>query len=309
MNELKDKNTITSLELLEQLNFFREKEYEFKSKNNTLTKAESKRGKFVKLEHKDLLKIINDEFIEEINEGKISPVEYIDKKGENRPMFVITLNQAKQLLARESKFVRKAIIEYIEKLENKLEEKQEINLNNLDLENVNFENLSSNLLISLSNVIKKNEKLKKENKKLLIYEEYTEIDEKSNVLYTTTQIANSIGTTARNLNIILEKYGFIKNIRIITHNNKANSYWELTDKYKYLEYAIQKFVGEGELNVPYLKWTAKGKHKIINILNELKLLDKNKNLENKNEKEQKLLEKHEHKQEKIDTYYKKKLLI
>ena len=155
MNELKNKNTITSLELLEQLNFFREKEYEFKSKNNTLTKAESKRGKFVKLEHKDLLKIINDEFIEEINEGKISPVEYIDKKGENRPMFVITLNQAKQLLARESKFVRKAIIEYIEKLENKLEEKQEINLNNLDLENVNFENLSSNLLISLSNVIKK----------------------------------------------------------------------------------------------------------------------------------------------------------
>ena len=46
MNELKDKNTITSLELLEQLNFFREKEYEFKSKNNTLTKAESKKGKF-----------------------------------------------------------------------------------------------------------------------------------------------------------------------------------------------------------------------------------------------------------------------
>lgn len=190
MNEIKNKNTITSLELLEQLNFFREKEYEFKSKNNTLTDAEKKRGKFVELEHKTFLDIIRDEFSEEIGEQKILPSSYINSQNKKQPMFIMTLNQTKQLLARESKFVRKAIIEYIEKLENKLEEKQEINLNNLDLENVNFENLSSNLLISLSNVIKKNEKLKKENKKLLIYEEYTEIDEKSNVLYTTTQIAN-----------------------------------------------------------------------------------------------------------------------
>lgn len=82
MNELKDKNTITSLELLEQLNFFREKEYEFKFKNNTLTKAESKKGKFTELLHYDFLKIIRDKFEEEINAGKISAVEYKDKKGE-----------------------------------------------------------------------------------------------------------------------------------------------------------------------------------------------------------------------------------
>lgn len=50
MNELKDKNTITSLELLEQLNFFREKEYEFKSKNNTLTKVEKHEHKQEKID-------------------------------------------------------------------------------------------------------------------------------------------------------------------------------------------------------------------------------------------------------------------
>ena len=72
MNEIKNKNTITSLELLEQLNFFREKEYEFKSKNGTLTKAESKKGKFTELLHYDFLKIIRDEFSEEIGLGKIS---------------------------------------------------------------------------------------------------------------------------------------------------------------------------------------------------------------------------------------------
>lgn len=121
MNELRNKEEMTSLELLEQVNFFREKEYEFKAKNGTLTEAEKKRGKFVELEHKDLLKVIRDEFEEEIGEGKISPSFYKAKTGNGTvreyDMFILTLKQAKQVLLRESKFVRKAVIEYIEKLE------------------------------------------------------------------------------------------------------------------------------------------------------------------------------------------------
>ena len=117
MNELRNKETITSKELLEKVNFFREKEYEFKAKNGTLTEAEKKRGKFVELEHKDLLKVIRDEFEEEIDEGKISPMSYKDTYSREQTMFILTLKQAKQVLLRESKFVRKAVIEYIEKLE------------------------------------------------------------------------------------------------------------------------------------------------------------------------------------------------
>lgn len=117
MNELRNKETITSKELLEQVNFFREKEYEFKAKNGTLTEAEKKRGKFVELEHKDLLKVIRDEFEKEIDEGKISPMSYKDTYSREQTMFILTLKQAKQVLLRESKFVRKAVIEYIEKLE------------------------------------------------------------------------------------------------------------------------------------------------------------------------------------------------
>lgn len=117
MNELRSKETITSKELLEQVNFFREKEYEFKVKNGTLTEAEKKRGKFVELEHKDLLKVIRDEFEEEIYGGKISPMSYKDTYSREQTMFILTLKQAKQVLLRESKFVRKAVIEYIEKLE------------------------------------------------------------------------------------------------------------------------------------------------------------------------------------------------
>ena len=58
-----NKQTITSLELLEQINFFREKEEKKKT-----------------LQHKTLLNIIRDEFEEEINEQKILPVTYTDKK-------------------------------------------------------------------------------------------------------------------------------------------------------------------------------------------------------------------------------------
>ena len=117
MNELRNKETITSKELLEQVNFFREKEYEFKAKNETLTEAEKKRGKFVELEHYDLLKVIRDEFEEEIGLGEISESYYINSQNKEQPMFILTLKQAKQVLLRESKFVRKAVIEYIEKLE------------------------------------------------------------------------------------------------------------------------------------------------------------------------------------------------
>lgn len=109
MNELKLKDNLTSLELVEQINIFREKE----GKENVLL-------------HKNLMAIIRDEFKEEINELKIQPVEYKDKKGELRPMFVLTLNQAKQLLARESRFVRKAVIEYIDKLEQALKNKYQV---------------------------------------------------------------------------------------------------------------------------------------------------------------------------------------
>lgn len=104
-NKLINKDEITSLELLEQINIFREQE-----------------GNRAELQHYDLLKIIRDEFSEEINEQKILPVEYKDKKGEKRPMYNLTYNQAKQILVRESKYVRRAVIHYIEKLEQIIKE-------------------------------------------------------------------------------------------------------------------------------------------------------------------------------------------
>lgn len=103
MNELQSKNTFTSLELTELINKFRKEE-----------------GIKNKLEHKDLLKIIRLEFEEEIGEGKISPTSYKDQWNREQPMFILNLQQSRQVLVRESKFVRKAVIKYIDELENKL---------------------------------------------------------------------------------------------------------------------------------------------------------------------------------------------
>jgi hypothetical protein fuD12_10907 len=115
---MKIKEDMTSFQLLEKINEFREKEYDYKiNKGLSLGKVEIKNGQATLLLHKDLLKIIRDEFEEEINEGKISPVEYIDKKGEKRYMFILNYNQCRQIFSRESKFVRKWTFEYISKLE------------------------------------------------------------------------------------------------------------------------------------------------------------------------------------------------
>lgn len=102
MTELIDINkmeNITSLELLEQINMFRKEE----GKNEQA--------------HKDLLRIIRDEFEEEIGQGNITPTSYIDQWNREQPMFTLTISEAKQVLVRESKFVRKAVLKYLDNLE------------------------------------------------------------------------------------------------------------------------------------------------------------------------------------------------
>lgn len=100
------KENITSLELVEQINLFRKQERKDKE-----------------LRHDNLLQIIRDEFEEEIGLLKIQETPYIHPQNKQEYlMFVLTFSQAKQVLVRESKFVRKAIILYIEELEKRFNE-------------------------------------------------------------------------------------------------------------------------------------------------------------------------------------------
>lgn len=132
--EFLSKENINSKDLLKQINYFREMEYQEKKENNLLTEAQKKRGHYIELTHDNLLKIIRDEFnikVNAVNKNAVKnnnhyngPVEttYKDDKGELRPMFILTIDQAKQVLMRESKVVRKAVIQYLNLLEKRIRE-------------------------------------------------------------------------------------------------------------------------------------------------------------------------------------------
>ena len=95
------KKTITSLELVEQINLFRKEE-----------------GKETSLRHDTLLNIIRDEFEEEIGLQKILETHYIHPQNKQKyPMFELTIAQGKQVLLRESKFVRRHVVAWLERFE------------------------------------------------------------------------------------------------------------------------------------------------------------------------------------------------
>nr|DAN18710.1 MAG TPA: KilAC domain protein [Caudoviricetes sp.] len=95
------KKTITSLELVEQINLFRKEE-----------------GKETELRHDTMLSIIRDEFEEEISLQKILESKYKNERGREYPMFELTISQGKQVLMRESKYVRRRVVEWLEYIEN-----------------------------------------------------------------------------------------------------------------------------------------------------------------------------------------------
>lgn len=100
--------TISSFELLNQINLFR-----------------SLDAKKSKLAHRTLLSIIRDEFSgdenEDLQEQKILQsfrIRELPNGGHKKdPYFELTISQAKQVLLRESKQVRRKVIEYLENFE------------------------------------------------------------------------------------------------------------------------------------------------------------------------------------------------
>lgn len=121
--QLKNEKTISSLDLVKEINIFRQKEFKYKKENGLkLGKVEEKNNKATELRHDTLINIIRDEFEEEIQLQNILELQKTIKVNnggtKSVPYFELSFNQAKQIYSRESKFVRRKMIEYIEKLEN-----------------------------------------------------------------------------------------------------------------------------------------------------------------------------------------------
>lgn len=136
--EFLSKESINSKELLKQINYFREMEYKEREASNTLTEAQKKRGHYIELRHDNLLRTIRDELnikidllnFEEMLKDRqnILPIyidnifvsTYKDKYDREQIMFILTIDQAKQVLLRESRIVRSKVIEYLNLLEKRI---------------------------------------------------------------------------------------------------------------------------------------------------------------------------------------------
>lgn len=132
--------TISSFELLDQINLFRSRDV-----------------KKSKLIHKNLLAVIRDEFSED-DEGELQGLkikqsfrirELPNGGHKNEPYYELTISQAKQVLLRESKLVRRKVIEYLENFErafaNSMKRAMEPIIDRMDKIESNFVGLNSKL--------------------------------------------------------------------------------------------------------------------------------------------------------------------
>lgn len=218
------KETVTSLELLEQINFFRREE-----------------GNRSELEHRNLLSIIRDEFKEEISLLEIKQREYFNSRNQKQPMFELTLNQAKRVLTRESIFVRKAVFEYIEKLEERL--KYEVH------------KLPTTYLEALEELVAREKMLIEQKPKVDYYDKVLDTSNSFN----TTVIAKELGMSAKELNKLLNSLGVIY---------KIGEQWFLYAPFQDLGYTnTSTFIDDKNKSHHRTLWTEKGREFIIDLVN------------------------------------------
>ncbi|EIJ70639.1 phage antirepressor protein KilAC domain protein [Fusobacterium necrophorum subsp. funduliforme ATCC 51357] len=240
MNELQNKNTFTSLELTELINQFRREE-----------------GDRKELQHYDLLKVIKLEFEEEIADGKISAGSYKDKQNQERPMFILDLQQSRQVLVRESKFVRKAVIKYIDELENKLRGQFQVPTTFADALRLAAEQQERIEKLALDNKVKDQQILELQPKA-----SYYDLILQCKDLLSITVIAKDYGKSAEWMNKKLHELGV---------QFKQSGVWLLYQKYAdkgYTQTKTQNYPKtDGTQGVKiHMYWSQKGRLFLYNLL-------------------------------------------
>ncbi|MGL5426394.1 MAG: phage antirepressor KilAC domain-containing protein [Cetobacterium sp.] len=243
--KIENKNgIINSLELLEQINFFRKQESD---------KTE--------LRHDNLRSIIKDEFEEEILSLKIQEKPINSNGGRPSMAYELTPSQAKQVLVRESKFVRKAVIKMLEELEQKVNQKVPTNFKEALLLALEQQEKIEALQVEMQ--VK--EQVIQEYKPKI---EYLDTILKSQDTMTVTQIAADYGISAKRLNQILHEEKIQRKVGgqwLLYTNHMNNGYTKSETTEIRLEDGKSKVV----INT---KWSQKGRIKIHEILSKLGIM-------------------------------------
>ena len=247
MNELivkEQKEKITSLELVEQINIFREQE-----------------GNRKELRHDTLRGIIKDEFEEEILSQNILEKVVDSNGGRPSKVFELTLSQAKQILMRENKFVRKAMIHYIEELEKQLQNQFKVPTTFKEALQLALEQQEKIEALELDNKVKGQQLIELQPKGT-----YYDLVLKSPNLITTTVIAKDYGKSAQWLNQKLHELGI---------QYKQSGIWLLYQQYADKGYTKTETVvvnkETNEVRV-HTKWTQSGRLFIYDKLKEMDIL-------------------------------------
>ena len=256
--QLSNNNTIKSIELVEIINEFRKEESEATNK------------KYTELQHKIFMRSIRKELDVLKSMGldggyNFVPSYYINTQNKKQPCYELNRDGMLQMLNSESAIVRDKTIQYINKLEKKIEQISEKDRLLLDL--------FSNDPMVVSNAHKQLVELEKKPLLDTIEEQKPKVEYHDNVLnptdlkklVTTTAIAKDMGTTAKKLNEVLHNLGI---------QYKQSNSWYVTTKYAYLikdgyaDYVINQF---GQI----LKWSEEGRKFIIDTLKSNNYLDAN----------------------------------
>lgn len=205
--QIGEKEHITSLELVEQINLFRRQE----------------KGSSCKLiTHSSLFSLIEYEFEEEIDECEMSPIFVKNKKGEDVEVYPLSFKQARQVLMFETRFVRKQVISYIECLENAYEGNTSIRL---------MQNYIS-VLGDLTLAEKENTKLREKNEAMLHKVKFYDAIVGSDNLFDMKQVADRLSVTGFNGETLIN---FLREQNVITEDNRPYQHYMDEGYFKLIE--------------------------------------------------------------------------
>ena len=247
-----DSQTITSLELVKQINLFREEEYRRKIELGLeLSKYEEKNRHHAILRHDTFLRTIRDELDEEIAAHKIVGSSYAGKDNKLVPMYVLNLKYGQRLLLRESKFVRRAVVDWIERALQKFQDPMALIQQGMAMLNKKFDEQNEEI-----------KKLQEETKRLRpIAQNYRLLFNVQNAI-DIGHVATLLAIKRLGRNNLFKK---LKHGNIITQNNRPYQKDVDSKKFRLVEYQYTKRNGGAGVGTKLVVFQ-KGLDYIINFL-------------------------------------------
>lgn len=190
--------------------------------------------------------------------GKISQTHYKHPQNKQEyPMFILNLQQSRQVLVRESKFVRKAVIKYIDELENKLRGQFQVPTTFADALRLAAEQQERIEKLALDNKVK-DQQISELQPKASYYDLILQCKD----LLSMTVIAKDYGKSAEWMNKKLHQLGV---------QFKQSGIWFLYQKYAVYGYTQTKTnpytKQDGTIDgKPHMYWTQKGRMFLYDFL-------------------------------------------